>query len=390
VNSSHDIIYFDNAATSWPKPPAVSQAMQTYLDSVGASPGRSGHRLAIDAARMVYEAREAVAQLLGATDALRVVFAKNVTEALNVALCGLLRAGDHVVTGSMEHNSVMRPLRDLERQSVRLTVVSNSPEGDLDPDDIERAIRPDTRLIVLNHASNVVGTVAPIREVGTIARRHDLLFVLDAAQTAGAYPLDMEEDLVDILCFTGHKALLGPQGTGGMILGERVSADQLPPLSRGGTGSRSEEEDQPDFLPDKYESGTQNAVGLAGLGGAVGFILKTGIDSIRAHEEALTRRLLSGLRQVDGVTVYGTGDAARQTSTVTFDINGLEPSEVGLRLDEEFRIMCRVGLHCSPAAHRTLGTFPRGTVRFGLGYFNTMSEVEAAVSAVAQLARNGR
>jgi cysteine desulfurase / selenocysteine lyase len=384
--SSNAIIYFDNAATSWPKPPAVLQAMQFYMESVGASPGRSGHRLAINAARMVYDARESIAGLLGADDALRVIFTRNVTEGLNLVLQGLLRAGDHVVTGSMEHNSVMRPLRALEREGVELTVVGNSPAGEIEPADVERAIRPHTRLIVLNHASNVVGTLAPVREIDAVARRHGILCVLDAAQSAGVYPIHMEEDQVDILCFTGHKGLMGPQGTGGVIFGERVQIDQVTPLTRGGTGSRSEEEEQPPFLPDVFESGTQNAVGLAGLGAAVEFIRDVGVETVRAHEVTLTRRLLEGLTAIDGVLVYGAGDASRQTSTVSFNVQGLEPSEVGLRLDEEYGIMCRVGLHCAPAAHRTMGTFPGGTVRFGLGYYNTLAEVDVAISAVAKLA----
>lgn len=384
------MIYFDNAATSWPKPPGVAEAMTHYLAAIGASPGRSGHRLAIEAARVVYGAREAVAELFQAPDPLRVVFGANVTEALNLALNGLLRPGDHVITASMEHNSVMRPLRALVRAGVALTVAPCSPQGELDPADIEAAIRPDTRLIALNHASNVVGTILPVAEVGQIARRHGLLFLVDAAQTAGAYPIDVQADAIDLLAFTGHKSLYGPMGTGGLVIGERVDAGRLAPLKRGGTGSRSEHEEQPAFLPDLCESGTPNAVGLAGLGASVRWLLAQGVENIRAHEVALTGRLLAGLATIPGVTVYGTRDPARQTATVSFNIAGLEPSEVGLRLDDEHEIACRVGLHCAPAAHRTLGTFPGGTVRFGLGAFNTAGEVAAALDAVAALAREAQ
>jgi len=380
------MIYFDNAATSWPKPPGVAEAMTHYLTDIGASPGRSGHRLAIEAARVVYAAREAVADLFDAPDPLRVVFGSNVTEALNLALNGLLQPGDHVITGSLEHNSVMRPLRALEREGVRVTAVPCSATGELDPQDLEAAIGPDTRLIVLNHASNVVGTLLPVAEVGRIARQHDLLLLVDAAQTAGAYPIDMEAGAIDLLAFTGHKSLYGPMGTGGLIIGDRVDARRLEPLKRGGTGSRSEREEQPEFLPDLCESGTPNAVGLAGLAASMRWLLAQGVATIRSHEVALTRQLLAGLTTIPGVTVYGTGDAERQTATVSFNIAGLEPSEVGLRLDDEFGIMCRVGLHCAPAAHRTLGTFPGGTVRFGLGAFNTADEVAAALAAVATLA----
>lgn len=384
------MIYLDNAATSWPKAPGVLCAMQTYLEEIGASPGRSAHRRSIEAARMVYEAREAVAELFGQADPLRVVFTKNATEAINLALYGLLRPGDHVVTGSMEHNAVMRPLRELERRGVRLSVVPCSPRGELDPADLERAICPETRLIVLNHASNVVGTLAPIREAGRIARRHELLFLVDAAQTAGVYPIDMAADSIDLLAFTGHKGLLGPTGTGGLIIGERVPVDSFPPLMQGGTGSGSEKEEQPDFLPDKYEAGTLNAVGLAGLGAAARFVADIGVMTIRRHEERLTRRLLEGLTSIEGVQVYGTLDATLQTATVSFNVQGMYPSDVGLCLDDEFEIMCRVGLHCAPAAHRTIGTFPRGTVRFGLGYFTTDAEVQQAVAAVAEIARRRR
>ncbi len=380
------MIYFDNAATSWPKPPCVAEAMTHYLAEIGASPGRSGHRLAIEAAREVYGTREAVAELFNAPDPLRVVFGANATEALNLVLNGLLRPGDHVVTGSLEHNSVMRPLRALERSGVSVTTVACTPTGELAVSDLAAAIRPHTRLIVLNHASNVVGTLLPVAEAGRLARQHGLLLVVDAAQTAGAYPIDVQADAIDLLAFTGHKSLYGPMGTGGLVIGERVDAEHLEPLKRGGTGSRSEREEQPNFLPDLCESGTPNAVGLAGLGASLRWLLAEGVGHVRNHEMALTRQLLDGLAEIRGVTVYGTRDPARQTATVSFTIEGLQPSEIGLRLDDEFGIMCRVGLHCSPAAHHTLGTFPTGTVRFGLGAFNTSQQVAEALSAVTALA----
>jgi cysteine desulfurase family protein len=383
------MLYFDNAATSWPKPPGVAQAMVHFLEEVGANPGRSGHRLAVEAARIVYRAREAVAELLNAPDPLRVVFGANVTEALNLALWGLLRPGDHVITSSMEHNSVMRPLRALERQGVEVTVVGCSPEGFLDPADVEAALHPETTLIALSHASNVVGTLLPVADVGCIARQHGALLLVDAAQTAGAYPIDVQADQVDLLAFTGHKSLYGPMGTGGLVIGDRVDVGRLDPLKQGGTGSRSEEEQQPDFLPDMFESGTVNAVGLAGLAAGIGWVRDRGVDAIRAHEVELTQQLIEGLQAIPGVSVYGGLEAQRQTATVSFNIDGIAPSEVGLRLDEEYEVMCRVGLHCAPAAHRTMGTFPRGTVRFGLGAFNTAQEVEDGVEAVRQLARGG-
>ncbi len=382
------MIYFDNAATSWPKPPGVAEAMVHFLNHVGANPGRSGHRLSLEAGRIVYEARELIAQLLNAPDPLRVVFGANATEALNLAMLGYLQPGDHVITSSMEHNSVMRPLRAMAAAdgrcdgAIELTVVPCSPEGFLDPADLEKALRPQTAMIVLNHGSNVCGSLLPVRQAGEIARRHGCLLLVDAAQTAGACPIDLEVDRIDLLAFTGHKALGGPMGTGGLIIGERVDLDRLTPLKCGGTGSRSEREVQPDFLPDMCESGTVNAVGLAGLAAGVRWVLDRGVEAIRQHEVELAQPLIDGLREIPGVAVYGGLDATRQTATISFNIAGLEPSEVGLRLDEEYDLMCRVGLHCAPAAHKTLGTFPKGAVRFGLSAFNTLEEVDMALQAV--------
>lgn len=391
-----EMIYFDNAATTWPKPAEVTDATVHFLEEVGASPGRSAHRRSLEAGRIVYDTRETVAELFNAPDPLRVVFGPNVTEALNLALYGYLRPGDHVITSGVEHNSVMRPLRALERQSedgsggVELTVVRCSPEGFLDPADVEAAVRSNTVMIALTHASNVVGTVLPIGEVGRLARRHGLLFLVDAAQTGGAYPVDMQKERIDLLGFTGHKSLQGPMGTGGLIVGERVDVGRLRPLKRGGTGSNSELEEQPRFLPDAYESGTPNTVGLAGLRAGVGWVLERGVAEIRAHEVSMTQQLIDGLRAIDGVTVYGGLDAERQTATVSFNVAGMTPSQVGLRLDEEHDVMCRVGLHCAPAAHKTIGTFPGGTVRFGLGALNTLDQVRKAVEAVRHIAGEAR
>lgn len=252
---------------------------------------------------------------------------------------------------------------------------------------MEAAIRDHTVMIALNHASNVVGTLLPIVEAGRIARVHDLLLLVDAAQTAGAYPIDVQAAQIDLLAFTGHKSLLGPMGTGGLCIGERVGPARLEPLKRGGTGSLSEREEQPGFLPDAYESGTLNVVGLAGLGAGVRWVLEQGVATIRAHELALAQRLFEALSSLPGTTVYGGRDPARQTATLSFNIEGMEPSEVAYRLDKDYEIMCRAGMHCAPAAHKTIGTFPRGTVRFGLGCFNTAEEIDTAVQALADLAR---
>lgn len=383
------IIYFDNAATSWPKPPGVAEAMLHSLNEVGANPGRAGHRLAVDASRIVYHTREKVCELFNAPDPLKVIFTANITAALNLALHGLLHPGDHVITSGMEHNAVMRPLRALEALGVEMTVVPCAPTGELNPALVEAAIQGNTRLVAVNHGSNVTGTLLPISEISQIVRRHGLLCLVDAAQTGGVWPINLAADPIDLLAFTGHKSLLGPMGTGGLVVGERVPLAEFPSLMQGGTGSRSEEEYQPEFLPDKFESGTLNAVGLAGLAAGIAWIQEQGITAIREHERNLTRHLVDGLRAIPGVSVYGPADPTLQTATVSFNIAGQSPSEVGLALDERFKILCRVGLHCAPAAHKTIGTFPEGTVRFGLGVFNTLAEVEQGVEAVRILAAEG-
>jgi cysteine desulfurase / selenocysteine lyase len=381
----NNIIYFDNAATSWPKPDEVPAAMTRYLCGIGGSPGRSGHRLSIEAGRIVLEAREALAKIFGVEDPFQIVFTKNATEALNIALRGLLKKNNHVITSSVEHNSVMRPLRELEKEGVKVSVLPCTTQGELDPDAIRQAIRANTKAIVLTHAANVTGTILPIAEAGRIAHEHGIILIVDAAQTAGSLPIHVNEMGIDLLAFTGHKSLFGPPGMGGLYIRQGLEV-KIPPLMAGGTGSRSEFEEQPDFLPDKYEAGTPNTVGIAGLGAGVTWILARGIGAIRAHEEVLTGRFINGLKDIAGVRLYGAGDVARQIALVSFNIKGLMPSEVALALDERFAILSRPGLHCAPAAHRTVGTFPQGTVRFGFGFFNTVEEIDAALVAVRELA----
>lgn len=377
-------VYFDNAATSWPKPRAMMQAMIDYNESIGANPGRSGHRLSIEAARVVYDAREAVASLLGSPDPLSIVFTKNATEALNVVLLGLCAPGDRVVTSAMEHNSVMRPLRFLESRGVKLSTVPCSPAGMLDPEDVRKALRDRTKALVFTHASNVTGTVLPVEALCRIAHENGAYAVLDAAQTAGSLPVDVVRAGVDMLCFTGHKSLMGPQGTGGFYLRKGLE-DLLPPLVRGGTGSASEFEEQPGFLPDRFESGTPNALGLAGLAAGVRFVLDQGVDRIREKEMALTRRFLDGLRNTPGMTLYGLSGIEGRIAVVSFNIDGVSPSDVAFRLDDESAVLSRPGLHCAPAAHRTVGTFPEGTVRFSFGFHNTEEEVDLGLEALSRL-----
>lgn len=389
--SMEQIVYFDNAATSWPKPPQVQAAMIHYLEQVGGSPGRSGHRMSIEASRIVSHARDNIAELFHVDDPARIAFTKNSTEALNIAIMGSIKAGDHVITSNMEHNSVMRPLRFLEEQHIiELTVIRCSPStGDIDPEEVRKAIKSNTRLITVLHASNVIGNLLPIKEIGTLARNASVIFLVDASQTAGAYPIDVQALNIDVLAFTGHKSLLGPTGTGGLYVREGV---ELHPLSRGGTGSKSEQEIQPDFMPDKFEAGTLNVVGLAGLGASAKYLLDVGVECVTQHERALVQQFINGVLSIPGVHIFGPTDMHKRIGVLSFTIDGLSPSKVGLILDQSFGIMTRIGLHCSPAAHRTLGTFPDGTVRFGFGFFNTLQQIDYALDAIEQIAgkrRNG-
>jgi cysteine desulfurase family protein len=383
------LIYLDNAATTYPKPPAVVDAVTRFLTEIGGNPARSGHRLAVAASRAVHDARERMAGLVGLDDPMRVIFTANCTTGINLAVHGLLSPGSHVVTSSVEHNSVMRPLRALERCGVGLTVVPCNQEGYVSPNDTGKAIRPNTVMVVVQHASNVLGSIQPIRDIGRICRERDVLFLVDAAQTLGVVPVDLEEDCIDLLAFSGHKALYGPQGTGGLILGKRVNASDVKPLTYGGTGSSSESERQPVSLPDALESGTLNGPGIAGLGAGVEFVLSEGLDRIREREMELTARLISGLEGIDGVTLRGPRDCSGRVAVVSFSIRGKDPAMVAFRLDEEHGIMCRAGLHCAPAAHRTAGTFPKGSVRFGIGCFQTEADIDAALSALEEISGGG-
>lgn len=376
-------IYFDSAATSWPKPPAVGEALAEALGPAGGNPGRSAHRMSVAAARVVEGARSALAELLGVAEPCRIALTRNATEALNLALYGLLRPGDHVVTTGVEHNSVMRPLRHLESRGVELTVVPCTPDGTLDPEDVGRALRPGTRLLATIHGSNVTGALMPVERLAALAGRMGVPYLLDASQTAGSLPIDVVALGVDMLAFPGHKGLLGPTGTGGLYVREGLS---LEPLLRGGTGSDSALERQPEFLPDAYESGTPNVLGLAGLAAGVGFLLERGVERVAAHELALRDRFWVGAARIEGVRLYGPGAGAPRCGVVSFNVEGLVPSEVCTILDQSFAIMARPGLHCAPGAHRTIGTFPTGTVRFSFGWANTEAEVGRALEALAEIA----
>ena len=381
------MIYLDNAATSWPKPPEVVKAMTTILERAGGNPGRSGHRLSIAAARELYEAREAIACLFHIDDPLRVIFTCNATHAINIALKGLLKPGDHVVITSMEHNAVMRPLRSLEKQGIRLSIVPCAPDGSLDVNDMAKAVDSTTRLVVMIHASNVVGTILPVTEVASLAHQCGALLLLDAAQTAGAMPIDMQAMGIDLLAFTGHKELQGPPGIGGLVIADAVDISQIEPLVCGGTGSSSEFEEQPEKLPDKFESGTPNLAGIAGLRAGIEWLMARGMEAIRDRMEEFTGSLLEGLSTIPKIKLYGTLNPDTSVGIVSFTADGKRVSEIGMRLDEEFAILSRVGLHCAPAAHKTIGSFPEGTVRLAPGVFTTTEDIRTTIRAIEKVLR---
>ncbi|MCL4514495.1 MAG: aminotransferase class V-fold PLP-dependent enzyme [Firmicutes bacterium] len=377
-------IYLDNAATSYPKPETVYRAVDAFMREIGASSGRGAYRQALLADKVVFSAREALGKLFGINDVSRIVFTSNVTESLNLAIKGLLKAGDHVITSSMEHNAVWRPLKRLENErGIEITVVSCSRDGSLRAGDVARAIRPNTRLVVMTHASNVTGTILPAGEVGAVARERGVAFLIDAAQTAGIYPIDVRALGADLLAFTGHKGLFGPTGTGGLFIREGV---ELLPLKEGGTGGDSILESQPDHLPDRFEAGTLNVSGIAGLLAGVDFILHEGIGRIRDREKELTGYFLQALERIPGIEVYGPKDPEKQVGVVSLNVPGVMAPDVARVLDQGYGVMARSGLHCAPMAHRTIGTIDRGTVRFGIGYFNTIKEIDSVVQALAEIA----
>jgi cysteine desulfurase / selenocysteine lyase len=377
------MIYLDNAATSYPKPPEVISAMTSFLTEVGVGTGRGSHRQALAANRMVYEARERIARLFHLPDSSRVIFTHSATESLNLAVNGLLKPGDHLVTSTMEHNSLVRPLHRLSRQGVSVTRVACNRDGFLDPRDVAAALRPETRLIALSHCSNVTGAIQPVAEIGALARSRGILFLLDAAQSAGSLPLDVEELSVDLLAVPGHKGLLGPQGTGLLYLAPEL---ELEPLLVGGTGGASSEPEQPATCPERYESGTPNTSGIAGLSAGVNLLLATGVKEIRKHEQHLTMLLLDGLRRISSVTVHGPADSEQRVGVVSLTLSGHDPSEVGFRLDREFAITVRVGLHCTPEAHRSLDTYPQGAIRVSPGLYNSPTDITAFLHALAVIA----
>jgi cysteine desulfurase family protein len=380
-------IYLDNAATSFPKPEAVHDAVDHYNRVIGAAVGRGAYGEAVEAQRVVDRCRKRVADLFGAGDVNRVIFTFNGTDSLNLALHGLIEPGDRVVTSVLEHNSVLRPLREMQdRMKVDVVTIPAEQDGRLDPGRFREVIRPGTKVVSIVHASNVSGVVQPIAEIGEMARKAGALFVLDAAQTAGHLPIDMRALPIDVLCCPGHKGLLGPLGTGLVVLAAGVE-ERLRSLRQGGTGSVSEQDRQPGTLPDKYESGNHNAPGLIGLEAALAWLDEQGLDKIRKHEQELTSRLLDGLAGREALSVHGSTDLNARVGVVSVTIDGYEPQVLASILDESFQVQTRAGLHCAPGAHRCLGTFEGGgTVRLSVGPFTTEEDIDAAVAALHEIA----
>ena len=377
------MIYLDNAATTRAKPPAVAAAVLEALSSYG-NCGRGGHEGALSAARTVYGVREKIAALLGCPRADHVCFTPNSTLALNIAIGGLLSPGDHVISTDLEHNSVLRPLYRLREQGVLVDFVPADRRGRLDYGAFAKLLRPETRAVACTHASNLTGDLVDIQWVGRFAREHGLLFILDASQTAGVLPVDMAAQGMDVVCFTGHKSLMGPQGTGGLCVREGL---EIRPFAVGGTGVRSYSEAQPPEYPTRLEAGTLNSHGLAGLGAALDFLAETGPEAVHAHEDALARRFYQAVRDLPGVTVYGDWEAPLRAPIVALNIGDWDSAQVSDELAERFDIATRPGAHCAPRLHRALGTEEQGAVRFSWSYFNTQEETDAAAEAVAVLAR---
>lgn len=376
--------YFDNGATSFPKAPGVAAAVADYIENIGVNVGRGFYSEALGAAGVMLDCREKLQRLFNAPEGYETIFTMNITEALNLILKGYLKPGDHVIVSSLEHNAVMRPVVSLARHGITFTRAPFDEEGELDAAALPGLIRPETKLILVTHASNVCGTVNDIDRIGEIAEAHGIPLVVDAAQTAGVLPIDLQKNKAKAICFTGHKSLLGPQGVGGIVI-DKAFAALVDPLIEGGTGSRSDSEEQPSMLPDKFESGTQNLPGIYGLNAALDYLFKTGIGNIHAKEMILTERFMAGVKDLIGVRLVGRPGVENRTAVVSIDFELHDNADIAFLLDNEYDIKTRVGMHCAPAAHKALGTFPQGTVRFSFSYFNTEEEIDYLIEALRKI-----
>lgn len=376
------MIYMDNAATTMHKPKEVIDAVVAAMSSMG-NAGRGVNEASLSASRLIYDTREKLCRLFGAEDPRQIVFTANSTESLNIAIKGILNPGDHVIATMLEHNSVLRPLYEMEKKGVRLTIVKSNPEGTLDLADIENAIAPDTKMIVCTNGSNLTGNYIDPEPIGTLAREKGIVFVVDASQTAGVFPIDVQKMKIDVLCFTGHKGMLGPQGTGGMYVRKGLS---VRPLLSGGSGVQTYSKTHPTEMPTALEAGTLNGHGIAGLHAAVEYLEKTGVDTIRAREQDLMWRFYEGVKEIPGVKVYGDFSTKNRCAIVTLNIGDYDSSEVSDELLTEYGISTRSGGHCAPLMHEALGTVEQGAVRFSFSHYNTEEEADTAIRAIRELA----
>ena len=382
-----DYIYLDNASTSFPKAPTVATAMSDYITNRGININRGSYALAYDVEDIIYTTRQRLNTLFNGHDPSHVIFTQNVTMSLNMVIKGLLKSGDHVLVSSMEHNAVMRPLTQLLDKGITFDIIPCDKMGSIQLESMDSLIRPNTVALIINHASNVCGTIQPLESIGSICKTHNLQFIVDAAQTAGVIPIDVKACHIDALCFTGHKGLLGPQGIGGIILTKEM-AQNLTPLIAGGTGSFSHLETMPTHMPDAFEAGTLNLPGIIGLNEGLSYIESQRMENIHNHELALTQAFLEGLQSIDVVNIIGKQDIQDRTAVVSITIDGMDPASIAYELESTYHIMTRVGLHCAPRAHQTLGTYPEGTVRFSFGYANTHEDVVSALSALHRILKN--
>ncbi len=385
-------IYLDNASTTFPKPTEMADAVYRYITEYGSNINRGCYNDAYNVEEIVYETRQLLCDLFHGPACKNVVFTKNVTESLNIILKGFLKSGDHVLVSSMEHNAVMRPLTQLLQKGITFSRIPCGKDGSLQLEEIENLVQKNTTAIIMTHASNVCGTLMPFKEIGTICRKHGLKFIADCAQTAGVYPIDMDEMHIDALAFTGHKGLLGPQGIGGFILQEDMT-HLIEPLISGGTGSISHTEEIPAFMPDRFEAGTLNLPGIIGLHASLTWLKSINIDTIREHELKLTDYFLKELQKLDSeekyIKIIGKTNCEGRTGVVSIQTVAADNSSAAFELDENYQIMTRVGLHCAPSAHQTLGTYPTGTIRFSFGWWNTIDDVKAAINALVHILQIG-
>lgn len=381
-------IYFDNGSTSFPKAPGVGDAIRDIIEHGAYNINRGGYEGAYEVADMVLTTREQLCRLFHFSESRNVVFTPSITYSLNYVIKGLLKPGDHVIVSSMEHNGMMRPLVQMAHQGVTFDAAQADRDGVLDPQKVEDLIRPNTRAVMMLHASNLCGTMLPIQQVGEICARHGLIFVVDTAQTAGVFPIDMEKMHIDALCFTGHKGLRGPQGVGGMLLRDELCS-QMTPLISGGTGSRSDSEEVPDFMPDRFESGTMNLPGIAGLHRALTYLEEYGIENIVRQELAICQRFIDGALTLPDTRVVGKLDTQDRAAIVSLDFQKMDNAEVSFLLDNQYGVMTRCGLHCAPRAHKSLGTFPQGTVRFSFSHHNTPEEVDTCIEGLRKILTQG-